>query len=137
MGWTGIAAIVFTALAVAYIAYVSGRSLQRASDSANKRVAGLGGTTDVADLPFRDRVLGRHVMGPAALEAHNANEVGGDIAGGISDWRQMAARPRLSLTPWATPDPSVFLCSSSTPPGGGVHGMCGRTAAQLVLKRLG
>jgi tight adherence protein C len=58
MSWTGIAAIVFTALAVAYIAYVSGRSLQRASDSANKRVAGLGGTTDVADLPFRDRVLG-------------------------------------------------------------------------------
>ncbi len=86
---------------------------------------------------FRDRVLGRHVMGPAALEAHNANEVGGDIAGGISDWRQMAARPRLSLTPWATPDPGVFLCSSSTPPGGGVHGMCGRTAARLVLKRLG
>lgn len=86
---------------------------------------------------FRDRVLGRHVMGPAALEAHNANEVGGDIAGGISDWRQMAARPRLSLTPWATPDPSLFLCSSSTPPGGGVHGMCGRTAARLVLKRFG
>ena len=86
---------------------------------------------------FRDRVLGRHVMGPAALEAHNANEVGGDIAGGVSDWRQMAARPRLSFTPWATPDPRIFLCSSSTPPGGGVHGMCGRTAAELVLKRLG
>ncbi|MCJ7827384.1 MAG: NAD(P)/FAD-dependent oxidoreductase [Demequinaceae bacterium] len=86
---------------------------------------------------FRDRVLARHVMGPAALEAHNANEVGGDIAGGVSDWRQMAARPRLSLAPWATPDPSLFLCSSSTPPGGGVHGMCGRTAAELVLKRLG
>lgn len=86
---------------------------------------------------FRDRVLARHVMGPAALEAHNANEVGGDIAGGMSDWRQMAARPRLSLTPWATPDPTIFLCSSSTPPGGGVHGMCGRTAAKLALKRLG
>jgi phytoene dehydrogenase-like protein len=86
---------------------------------------------------FRDRVLARHVMGPAALEAHNANEVGGDIAGGISDWRQMAARPRLSRTPWATPDPTIFLCSSSTPPGGGVHGMCGRTAAELVMKRLG
>lgn len=85
---------------------------------------------------FRDRVLARHVMGPAALEAHNANEVGGDFAGGASDWRQMAARPKLSLAPWATPDPSLFLCSSSTPPGGGVHGMCGRSAAQLVLKRL-
>ena len=86
---------------------------------------------------FRERVLARHVMGPAALEAHNANEVGGDIAGGSSDWRQMAARPRLSLAPWATPDPALFVCSSSTPPGGGVHGMCGRSAAQLVMKRLG
>ncbi|MCZ3390111.1 MAG: NAD(P)/FAD-dependent oxidoreductase [Actinomycetia bacterium] len=86
---------------------------------------------------FRDRVLARHVMGPAALEAHNANEVGGDIAGGVSDWRQMVARPRLSLAPWATTDHGIFLCSSSTPPGGGVHGMCGRSAAQLVLKRLG
>lgn len=86
---------------------------------------------------FRDRVLARHVMGPAALEAHNANEVGGDIAGGSSDWRQLAARPVLSLAPWATPDPSVFLCSSSTPPGGGVHGMCGYSAAKTVLARLG
>lgn len=86
---------------------------------------------------FQDRVLARNVMGPAALEAHNANEIGGDIAGGVSDWRQLAARPRLSLTPWATPDPALFLCSSSTPPGGGVHGMCGRNAAQLVVKRLG
>ncbi|MFL6287130.1 MAG: phytoene desaturase family protein [Actinomycetes bacterium] len=85
---------------------------------------------------FGDRVLARHVMGPAALEAHNANNVGGDIAGGISDWRQMAARPRLSLTPWATPDPKIFLCSSSTPPGGGVHGMCGRAAARAVMKSL-
>ncbi|HEX5018483.1 MAG TPA: NAD(P)/FAD-dependent oxidoreductase [Actinomycetes bacterium] len=86
---------------------------------------------------FRERILARHVMNPAALEAHNANEVGGDIAGGVSDWRQMAARPRLSLTPWATPDPAIFLCSSSTPPGGGVHGMCGRAAAQTVLRRWG
>jgi phytoene dehydrogenase-like protein len=86
---------------------------------------------------FKERVLARHVIGPAALEAHNANNIGGDIAGGVSDWRQMAARPRLSITPWATPDPSLFLCSSSTPPGGGVHGMCGRNAAQVVLKRLG
>lgn len=85
---------------------------------------------------FGERVLARHVMGPDALEAHNANDIGGDIAGGISDWRQMAARPRLSLTPWATPDPTIFLCSSSTPPGGGVHGMCGRAAARAVMKSL-
>jgi phytoene dehydrogenase-like protein len=86
---------------------------------------------------FRDRVLARHVMGPAALEAHDANEIGGTIDGGASDWRQLAARPVLSRTPWATPDPSLFLCSSSTLPGGGVHGMCGWNAARTVLSRLG
>jgi phytoene dehydrogenase-like protein len=84
---------------------------------------------------FRDRIIGRHSMGPAALEAHNANEIGGDIAGGSSDWRQLAARPVLSLEPWATPDPQLFLCSSSTLPGGGVHGMCGWNAARAVLRR--
>jgi phytoene dehydrogenase-like protein len=86
---------------------------------------------------FADRVLARHVMGPASLQAHNANYVGGDIAGGESDWRQLAARPVLSRTPWATPDPRLFLCSSSTPPGGGVHGMGGRHAAVLALRRWG
>ena len=85
---------------------------------------------------FTDRVLARHVMGPRALEAHNANQIGGDIAGGRSDLRQMAARPRLSPNPWATPDRSLYLCSSSTPPGGGVHGMCGRAAAQAVLRAM-
>lgn len=86
---------------------------------------------------FRERVLARHVMGPAALHAHNANYVGGDIAGGTSDWRQLAARPVAGRTPWATPDPRLFICSSSTLPGGGVHGMCGRHAARTVLARLG
>ena len=86
---------------------------------------------------FRDRIIGRHSMGPAALEAHNANEIGGDIGGGAADWRQLAARPVPSLSPWATPDPYLFLCSSSTLPGGGVHGMCGWNAARTVLARLG
>ncbi len=86
---------------------------------------------------FRERIIGRHAMGPAALEAHNANEVGGDIGGGASDWRQLAARPVLSTAPWATPDPRIFLCSASTLPGGGVHGMCGWNAARTVLRRLG
>jgi phytoene dehydrogenase-like protein len=86
---------------------------------------------------FRERILARHVMGPAALEAHNANEIGGDIGGGRADWRQLAARPVLSTSPWATPDPRLFLCSSSTLPGGGVHGMCGWNAARTVLHRLG
>jgi phytoene dehydrogenase-like protein len=84
---------------------------------------------------FRDRVLARHVMGPAALEAHNANEVGGDIGGGTADLRQLFARPVLSRHPWATPLPGVYLCSSSTPPGAGTHGMSGYHAASLALRR--
>ncbi|MGH3943819.1 MAG: phytoene desaturase family protein [Pseudonocardiaceae bacterium] len=82
---------------------------------------------------FRDRVLARHVMGPAALEAHNANEIGGDIGGGAADLRQFIARPVLSLRPWQTPLPGVYLCSASTPPGAGVHGMGGWQAARLAL----
>ncbi|MGQ0716445.1 MAG: phytoene desaturase family protein [Pseudonocardiales bacterium] len=86
---------------------------------------------------FRDRVLARHVMGPAALEAHNANKVGGDIGGGAADLRQFIARPVLSLRPWQTPLPGVYLCSASTPPGAGVHGMGGWQAARLALARSG
>jgi phytoene dehydrogenase-like protein len=85
---------------------------------------------------FRDRVLARHVMGPAALEAHNANEVGGDIGGGAADLRQFVARPVLSTNPWATTVPGLFLCSASTPPGGGVHGMGGWHAARSALRYL-
>jgi phytoene dehydrogenase-like protein len=86
---------------------------------------------------FRERIIGRHSMGPAALEAHNPNEIGGDIGGGTADWRQLAAHPVPSTSPWATPDPQLFLCSASTAPGGGVHGMCGWNAARTVLTRLG
>jgi phytoene dehydrogenase-like protein len=84
---------------------------------------------------FRDRILARHTMGPAAVEAHNANNVGGDIGGGVTDLRQFIARPIMSAKPWRTPLPGVFLCSSSTPPGGGVHGMCGWHAARLAAQR--
>lgn len=84
---------------------------------------------------FRDRIVARHVMGTAAMEAHDANYVGGDINGGTADMRQFVARPRLGLHPWATPVEGLYLCSSSTPPGGGVHGMCGFHAAQEVLRR--
>ncbi len=86
---------------------------------------------------FRDRVLARHAMGPAALEAHNANEIGGDIGGGAADLRQFIARPVLSPRPWRTPLPGVYLCSASTPPGAGVHGMGGWQAARLALARRG
>jgi phytoene dehydrogenase-like protein len=83
---------------------------------------------------FRDLVLVRSAMGTAAIEAHNANYHGGDITGGVTDWRQFAARPTLSLHPWRTPVDGLYLCSASTPPGAGVHGMCGLHAARLALK---
>ena len=83
---------------------------------------------------LRDRILGRHAMGPAQLETYNANYVGGDINGGRQDLGQLFTRPTLRLDPYSTPDPAIFICSSSTPPGGGVHGMCGHLAAKSVLK---
>jgi phytoene dehydrogenase-like protein len=83
---------------------------------------------------FRDRVLARSVLSPAQLEAFDPNLVGGDVGGGAADLRQFVARPVLSRRPWATPVPGLYLCSSSTPPGGGVHGMGGWHAARLALR---
>ena len=87
---------------------------------------------------FRDLVLARHSMSPADLERHNANNVGGDVAGGSHGGLQLFARPRLALNPYRLDIEGVdaFLCSASTPPGAGVHGMCGWWAAQSALKRL-
>jgi len=84
---------------------------------------------------FRDRILARHSMNASDYEAHNANMIGGDIAGGANDVRQFVMRPFPSLDPYATPNPRIFIGSSSTPPGAGVHGMCGYWAAQSALKR--
>ncbi|MGH2694201.1 MAG: phytoene desaturase family protein, partial [Actinomycetota bacterium] len=84
---------------------------------------------------FRDRILARSVMGPRDVERHNANYVGGDINGGVQDLRQVVARPVARLVPYTTPNRGIYLCSSSTPPGGGVHGMCGYLAARAALKR--
>jgi phytoene dehydrogenase-like protein len=83
---------------------------------------------------FRDCILARCVLTPAALEVSNANLIGGDIAGGAADFRQFFFRPTWRL--YATPARDIYLCSSSTPPGAGVHGMCGYNAAQLALSRL-
>ena len=83
---------------------------------------------------FRDRIIARHSMDTVAVEAHDANYIGGDINGGVADLRQFVRRPTLGLHPWRTPIDGVYLCSSSTPPGGGVHGMCGWHAAQEVLR---
>ncbi len=83
---------------------------------------------------FRERILSRHTMTATAFEQYNPNYVGGDINGGVQDLGQLFARPVRPLNPYATPLKNVFLCSSSTPPGGGVHGMCGYHAARLALK---
>jgi phytoene dehydrogenase-like protein len=81
---------------------------------------------------FRDRIMARHTMGPAEIERHNANYIGGDINGGVQDLRQLYTRPVARPVPYTTPRPGLFICSSSTPPGGGVHGMCGYFAAQAA-----
>jgi len=82
---------------------------------------------------FRQRILARHAMSPADMERYNANYVGGDINGGVQDFRQLFTRPVARIVPYATPAPGVYICSSSTPPGGGVHGMCGYYAARAAL----
>jgi phytoene dehydrogenase-like protein len=83
---------------------------------------------------FRDRVLSRSIMGPTEIQSHNANYIGGDIGGGANTMFQFFTRPFFRLDPYATPARDVYLCSSSTPPGGGVHGMCGFHAARSALR---
>ena len=83
---------------------------------------------------FGDIILARRTMSPADVEAHNANMIGGHIAGGANELTQFFFRPTLRWNAYTTPNPRLFLCSSSTPPGGGVHGMCGYWAAREALK---
>jgi phytoene dehydrogenase-like protein len=71
------------------------------------------------------------------MEAYNPNYIGGDINGGVQDLRQLFTRPTLRISPYSTPVKVLFICSSSTPPGGGVHGMCGHYAAKAALARQG
>lgn len=85
---------------------------------------------------FRDRIVATSSRGPAAFEAYNANYIGGDISAGANTARQIAFRPRVALDPYALGVDGVYLCSSATPPGGGVHGMGGFNAAEAALKRL-
>lgn len=85
---------------------------------------------------FRDVILARRTMSPADVEAHNSNMIGGDIGGGSNDLSQFFFRPTRRWDPYSTPNPRLFLCSSSTPPGGGVHGMCGYWGAQSALSRV-
>ena len=99
-----------------------------------------GSGEDVADLieerieqhapGFRGLILAKSSLSPAAMERHNPNYVGGDINGGLQDLSQLYSRPVLSLFPYRTSKKNIYICSSSTPPGGGVHGLCGYYAAR-------
>jgi phytoene dehydrogenase-like protein len=84
---------------------------------------------------FRNRILARHSRNSVEMEQYNSNYVGGDINAGIQDLRQIWTRPVMRVSPYTTPVAGLYLCSSSTPPGGGVHGMCGYHAARAALRR--
>jgi phytoene dehydrogenase-like protein len=83
---------------------------------------------------FRERIIGRHTFNTTQMEAHNPNYVGGDINGGLLDLTQLFTRPALRASPYRTSQAGLYLCSSATPPGGGVHGMCGYHAASRALR---
>ncbi|WP_255552992.1 phytoene desaturase family protein [Longitalea arenae] len=85
---------------------------------------------------FKDLILARHTMHTAQMEAYNPNYIGGDINGGIIDLRQLYTRPAIRWSPYTTPAKGIYICSSSTPPGGGVHGMCGYHAARKALQQI-
>jgi len=85
---------------------------------------------------FRDLILERHVMNTADMQLYNPNYIGGDISGGVMDITQLFTRPVLKFSPYRTSANKIYLCSASTPPGGGVHGMCGYHAAKSALKNV-
>jgi phytoene dehydrogenase-like protein len=85
---------------------------------------------------FRERILARSTMNTAQIQDHNPNYIGGDINGGIIDLGQLFTRPALRWSPYETSAKDIYICSSSTPPGGGVHGMCGYNAAKRALKEV-
>jgi phytoene dehydrogenase-like protein len=83
---------------------------------------------------FRERIIGRHTFNTQQLEKYNPNYIGGDINGGIIDIGQLFTRPALRRSPYRTSAKGMYICSSATPPGGGVHGMCGYHAGKQALK---
>ncbi|MBV4355925.1 phytoene desaturase family protein [Pinibacter aurantiacus] len=85
---------------------------------------------------FKERIIGRHTFNTSQLEQYNANYIGGDVIGGATDIGQLFTRPALRYSPYRTSTKGIYICSASTPPGGGVHGMCGYHAASRVLKDL-
>jgi phytoene dehydrogenase-like protein len=102
--------------------------------STSDRTAAIEGQVERFAPGFGDLVIARHTTNTAQMESYNPNNVGGDINGGVQDLGQLLTRPLVRLVPYSTPDPKVWICSSSTPPGGGVHGMCGYHAARALLR---
>ncbi|QRR02123.1 phytoene desaturase family protein [Dyadobacter sandarakinus] len=113
-----------TAWAYCHVPHGSTRDMTTAIESQVERFA----------PGFRDLIIDRHTMNTAALEQYNPNYIGGDINGGLQDIFQLYTRPLMQFSPYRTSAPDIFLCSSATPPGGGVHGMCGYHAAKQALK---
>jgi phytoene dehydrogenase-like protein len=105
------------------------------SGSTEDMTAAIEGQVERFAPGFRERILARASMNAAEMEAYNPNYVGGDINGGLMDLRQLFTRPVARPVPYTTPDERLFICSSATPPGGGVHGMCGYFAAKAALRR--
>jgi phytoene dehydrogenase-like protein len=102
--------------------------------SRNDMTAAIEGQVERFAPGFRERILARHVMDTGQLEAYNANYIGGDINGGAIDIGQLFTRPALRFSPYRTSEKGIYICSAASPPGGGVHGMCGYHAAQRALK---
>lgn len=102
--------------------------------SLNDRTAAIENQVERFAPGFKDRILARHIYNTAHMETYNPNYIGGDINGGIIDIRQLFTRPALRRSPYRTSAKGIYICSSSTPPGGGVHGMCGYHAAKRALK---
>jgi len=107
--------------------HVPNRSLENMTDKIEQQVERFA-------PGFKERILARHVMNTNELEAYNANYIGGDINGGVQNIRQLFTRPALRFSPYKTSAKGIYICSSSTPPGGGVHGMCGYHGAKKALK---
>ena len=85
---------------------------------------------------FKDIILKRHTIHANDFYNYNPNYLGGAITGGAADITQLFTRPVARFNPYTTPNPKIFICSAATPPGGGVHGMCGYWAAQTVIKKI-
>jgi len=114
-----------TAWAYCHVPHASTRNMTQAIEEQIERFA----------PNFRSRIIAKSTMNTNEIQRYNPNYIGGDIIGGVQDLWQLVTRPTMRFVPYATSHPRLFICSSSTPPGGGVHGMCGFHAAKAVLKR--